>query len=95
MSTLDEVNEISFQAKKVWFLDGCLHVLLDDNRIISNPLSLYPFLEMATEEERNNNEIFGEGTVIYFSDIDEYISVADIVLGVPYFLSNLLEKETA
>ncbi len=80
----NDISDFTFQASKVWINKGMLNVSLIDGRIISNPLSLYPFLLNISEKSLNNFRLFGEGTAIHFKDIDEDISVTDIVLGVPY-----------
>ena len=80
----DDLSDFSFQASKVWITKEMLNVSLIDGRIISNPFSLYPFLLNIPTESLNNFRLFGEGTAIHFEDIDEDISVTDIVLGIPY-----------
>ena len=79
------VGDLVFQAADIWFTKDELNVLLVDGRVISNPLSLYPFLLGIPHESRENFRLFGEGTAIHFEDIDEDISMTDIVLGTPYF----------
>ena len=90
------VSNFAFQAVDVWFTEDELNVLLKDGRAISNPLSLYPFLLGIPRKSRENFRLFGEGSAIHFADIDEDISVTDIVLGIPYFESKSLQlKKTA
>ena len=81
----DAISDFTFKATKVWFTRGRLNVCLADGRTISNPLSLYPFLLNAPPESLKNFRLLGGGTAIHFGEIDEDISVTDIVLGIPYF----------
>ena len=81
----DGISDFTFEASKVWFTRGRLNVCLTDGRTISNPLSLYPFLLNAPPESLKNFRLFGGGTAIHFEEIDEDVSVTDIVLGIPYF----------
>jgi hypothetical protein len=59
----------------------CIRVTLDDGRIISVPLEWYPRLVHATEAERRNCDVFGNGTAIEWPDIDEHISVQGLLAG--------------
>ena len=53
---------------------------LADGRAISVPLSWYPRLAYGTLEERNNVELYGDGT-IHWPDLDEDISVESLLAG--------------
>ena len=61
--------------------DDTLSVELVDGRTIITPLVWYPRLWHGTSKERNNFEIIGEETLIYWPDLDEYLSVSGIVAG--------------
>ena len=54
---------------------------LEDGRVLSVPLNWYPRLLHATEAERHNCEIFGQGSAIEWPDIDEHISVQGLIAG--------------
>jgi hypothetical protein len=56
-------------------------VTLDDGRFISVPLEWYPRLLHATDAERQNCEVFGNGIAIEWPDIDEHISVEGLLAG--------------
>jgi len=58
-----------------------LVVELDDGRTISAPLEWYPRLAHGTPEERDNYEIWGEGTAISWPALDEDLSVESILAG--------------
>lgn len=51
-----------------------------DGRTVSVPLSWYPRLVHGTPEERNNVELYGDGT-IHWPDLDEDISVEGLLAG--------------
>ena len=67
-------------ATAVRFEDDCMIVELDDGRSISVPTCWYPRLHNATNEERQEWEIFGR-TGIHWSTIDEDISVTALLEG--------------
>jgi hypothetical protein len=56
---------------------------LTDGRTVSVPLSWYPRLVYATEEERNNWRSIGHGHGVHWEDIDEDISVEGLLVGKP------------
>lgn len=60
-----------------------LEVRLSDGRKISVPLSWYPRLAHASVEERSNWQMIGPGLGIHWPDIDEDISVENLLLGQP------------
>ncbi len=70
------------QAKNVYFAMERLHVELADGREISAPLSWFPRLQYATNEQRQQWELIGPGVGIHWESIDEDISVAGL-LGLP------------
>lgn len=53
---------------------------LADGRAISVPLDWYPRLAYGTLEERNNVELYGDGT-IHWPDLDEDIRVESLLAG--------------
>jgi hypothetical protein len=65
------------------FTDDSLTVELSDGRVISLPLSWYPRLVHATPEERNNCQLIGHGEGIHWPDLDEDISVENVIFGKP------------
>ncbi|MFP4378373.1 MAG: DUF2442 domain-containing protein, partial [Spirochaetales bacterium] len=54
---------------------------LDDGRMISIPISWYPRLFHATEQERRNFRLIGSGSGIHWVDLDEDISIESIIAG--------------
>lgn len=82
-NSASKLADYEFSANKVWFTEDNLCVQLTDGRQISVPLEYYPRLRDATSQQRDNFELFGEGTAIHWPDIDEDLSIEGIVLGVP------------
>ena len=68
-------------ARSVSFADGLLSVELKDGRIISVPLDWYPRLVNGTSEELANWQLLGAGIGIHWPDLDEDISVDDLLAG--------------
>ena len=56
---------------------------LDDGRSIAVPLAWYPRLLHATPTERNNWRLIGRGEGIHWPDLDEDISVQNLLSGKP------------
>lgn len=54
---------------------------LTDGRTISVPLAWYPRLVHATDTERDNWRFVGGGQGIHWPDLDEDISVEDLIAG--------------
>jgi hypothetical protein len=61
--------------------DDRLVIELEDGRTISLPLSWYPRLLHSTPEERSNYRLIGGGSGIHWSDLDEDLSVEDMLAG--------------
>jgi hypothetical protein len=63
--------------------DDTLTVDLADGRTISVPLAWYPRLLHGTDRERGNFRLIGGGEGIHWPDLDEDISVENILQGQP------------
>ena len=63
--------------------EDTITVDLDDGRTISAPIAWYPRLIHAEPEERDNWRLIGEGEGINWEDLDEDISVENLLLGKP------------
>jgi hypothetical protein len=61
-----------------------MHVSLTDGRIISVPIRWFPLLREATSEQREQYEIGGGGISLHWPDIDEDLSVANLMAGVDW-----------
>lgn len=71
------------RVKDVRFTDKALSVDLADGRTITVPLAWYPPLLHATPEQREKWEIVGAGYGIYWPEVDEDLSVEELLRGVP------------
>jgi len=69
--------------KKVTITDETLSVDLSDGRSISVPLVWYPRLSHGSREERQNYRLTAEGIGIHWTQLEEDISVKNLVLGQP------------
>ncbi len=58
-----------------------LTVHLADGRSLSIPLAWYPRLAHATREERQRDELAGGGHGIHWPDLDEDISIENLLEG--------------
>ncbi|MFL6261128.1 MAG: DUF2442 domain-containing protein [Thermoanaerobaculia bacterium] len=63
--------------------EDALTVDLADGRTISVPLAWYPRLLNGTPRERKSWRLIGMGEGIHWPDLDEDISVENLVLGRP------------
>jgi hypothetical protein len=61
--------------------DDTLSVDLSDGRTIAVPLAWYPRLLQGSIEERNSWRLIGGGEGIHWDQLDEDISVKNIILG--------------
>ncbi|HLG16285.1 MAG TPA: DUF2442 domain-containing protein [Blastocatellia bacterium] len=71
------------KAQTVVVTDDTLAVDLTDGRTIFVPLAWYPRLLHGTTEERNNSRFIGDREGIHWPDLDEDISVENLLLGKP------------
>jgi hypothetical protein len=56
---------------------------LSDGRTVSAPLGWYPRLLHGTPKERANYRLIGNGEGVHWPDLDEDISVENILAGKP------------
>ena len=68
-------------AHNVMCADDVLSVDLLDGRTIVVPVSWFPTLLNATQSQRENWEILGDGEGIHWPDIDEDLSVSGLLTG--------------
>jgi hypothetical protein len=79
MSTLTLEHEPL--AAAVTFSGNMLTVQLTDGRSLAVRLEWYPRLAYATDLERGNWQLLGDGYAIEWSDLDEHIGVAGLLAG--------------
>ena len=70
-------------ATTVTATDDTLTAELNDGRTISVPLAWYPRLVDATPIERDNLQLIGNGEGIHWPDLDEDVSVKNLLNGQP------------
>jgi Protein of unknown function (DUF2442) len=71
------------RAMQVSVTDDALSVDLADGRTISVPLAWFPRLLNGRPEERQNWRLIGDGQGIHWPDLDEDISLENLLLGRP------------
>ena len=76
-------NEPDERVKDVRLTTESLAVDLMDGRTITVPLSWYPRLANATPAQRDNWTLCGGGYGIHWADLDEDLSTAGLLRGVP------------
>ena len=74
-------TSIDVRATKAWFDEDNLWFLLDDGRILAVPRSWFPRLMKATIVELENYELSGKGIGIHWDELDEDISIPNLLLG--------------
>ena|SRR5712692_1630416 len=72
---------LSGRALKIAVTEDYLWMQLEDGRRIEVPLAWFPRLVGATDEQRRNWRLIGRGVGIHWPDIDEDVSVENL-LGV-------------
>lgn len=68
-------TEIMEAITKVWFKEGRIYILTDQNNTYSRPLEAFPLLYDATNEQRAKYEIGIDGDDIHWDEIDEDIHI--------------------
>ena len=68
-------------ARSVDFDTGMMHVSLTDGRVVSVPIAWFPLLSEAAPEQREKYEIGGGGVSLHWPEIDEDLSVANLLAG--------------
>lgn len=68
-------------AQEVRVTEEALVLDLVDGRTVSVPVSWYPRLLHGSAEERDNWRLIGRGEGIHWTDLDEDISVEDLLAG--------------
>jgi hypothetical protein len=70
-------------AANVLVSDETLTVELSDGRVLSVPIAWYPRLSHGTAVERNQWRLNGAGQGIHWPELDEDISVENLLAGKP------------
>ena len=61
------------------FTDSKMIIILEDGRELSVPLAWFPRLEIATPSQLKNWRFIGKGEGIHWEEIDEDISVENLL----------------
>mgnify|MGYP006300593191 CR=1 FL=1 len=70
-------------ASRVYVTEDTLTVDLEDGRTIAVPIEWFPRLVYATPDERGDWRLIGHGEGIHWPALDEDISVAGLLAGIP------------
>jgi hypothetical protein len=70
-------------VQNVTVTEDSLTVDLNDGRTVSVPLAWFPRLLHGTPEERKNWRLIGDGEGIHWQELDEDISVENLIVGKP------------
>jgi hypothetical protein len=68
-------------AKAVSFDDSLMHITFTDGRILSVPLIWFPLLHKASPDQRRQCEIGAGGRALHWPELDEDVSVANLLAG--------------
>jgi len=79
--SISTIEVESARARHVQVDEETLAVDLADGRTISVPTAWYPRLLHATPEERDHWRIGGAGAGIHWPDLDEDVSVENLLAG--------------
>jgi len=82
MSSLTTERQI-VKAQHVAVTEDSLTVDLTDGRTVVIPIGWFPRLLNGTPDERSNWQLIGNGEGIHWPDLDEDISVDNLLLGKP------------
>jgi hypothetical protein len=80
MTTL-VINSARSRATAVRLTEDTLVVDLADGRTVSVPLAWYPRLLQGSPNERANHRLICQGEGIHWPDLDEDVSVENILAG--------------
>ncbi len=70
---LQEISN-SVSIEKVWFENRTILVQMNDGKIFSKSVDLYPHLSKGTVQQWNKFEIWGGGKWIHWEELDEDLS---------------------
>jgi hypothetical protein len=76
-----EIDILPAHAQRVEVTEDSLAIDLADGRTIAVPLAWYPRLAYGTAQERDNWRLIGQGEGIHWPDLDEDISISNLLRG--------------
>lgn len=68
-------------ATGVTFDEIMMQVAFADGRVLHVPLAWFPVLNKATEQQRAKYQIGGGGISLHWPDLDEDLSIANLLTG--------------
>ena len=80
---ISTAESVPVAATTVVVTDDTLTAELSDGRTISTPLAWYPRLLHGTAEERGHWRLIGDGRGLHWPDLDEDVSVENLLAGRP------------
>jgi len=75
------IDSSALKATEIRVTDDTLVMELADGRSVSTPLLWFPRLAHGSPAERNNYRLIGSGEGVHWPDLDEDVSVEDILAG--------------
>ena len=81
--TISVIDIQNLKAIGVTVTTDSVAVDLEDGRTITVPISWYPRLVYGSTEERQNFILIGRGSGIHWPELDEDISVENLLFGKP------------
>ena len=75
------VDKLFLKAKRAWYENGKICILLSDDREVRLPIYQNEKLRKASLEQVSNIEIISNGTGLHWPDLDEDLSVVGILEG--------------
>jgi len=81
--TSSAIDETPVPVQHLRVTSKTLEVVLRDGRTLSVPLEWYPRLAHGSRTERQRWRLIGEGIGIHWPDLDEDISIAGLLAGLP------------
>lgn len=82
-SSVNELRLSMARAEEIIVTEDAITAELEDGRTISVPIVWYPRLSYGTQEERANWYLIGKGSGIHWPDLDEHISIENLLAGSP------------
>jgi Protein of unknown function (DUF2442) len=81
--TSSAVDEKTVSVRGVRVTSKVLEVVLRDGRTLAVPLEWYPRLAHSSPSERQRWRLIGDGIGVHWPDLDEDISIAGLLAGLP------------
>ena len=70
---LQQIND-TVSIAKVWFIDRAIYVEMNNGKIITKPIDIFPNLRKGTPLQWQNFELWDNGKWIHWEELDEDLS---------------------